>query len=369
VNIPQVTFIIALLCLLSAGGCGKRLPKQEQKPERPVHVAQAIVRDVPIYREEIGHCVASETVTVQPQVAGAIVAIHFEDGAEVKKGDRLFSIDPRPYHAALAKAKATLAQNKAKAVDARSQATRREELSKKNVIPQQEYESFLYAAEAAEATVQADEAAVLAAQIDLERCEILSPIDGRTSKRMSDVGNVVTPNATPLLLIQRQDPMYVDFTVVEKDLPEIRKFWEKGTLKAEVSFADDPSKRREAVFSFLDSGVQQSSGRIWARARLENADRLFWPGQFVQVRLLLDTIEDAVLVPAEAVQVGQAGPFVFVVKDDKTVELRKVKPGQKQDGFLVIEEGLASGETVVVTGQISLSPGASVKIVPREDSP
>jgi len=366
-NISRVAFVIILLCLLGVGGCGKRLPAQEPKPKRPVHVAQAVIRDVPIYREEIGHCTASETVMVQPQVAGAIVAIHFEDGVEVKKGDRLFSIDPRPYQAALAKAKATLAQNRTKAAHARLLATRHEELSKKNVIPQQEYEGFLYAAEAAEAMVQADEAAVLAAQIDLERCEILSPIDGRTSKRMSDVGNVVTPGGPPLLLIQRQDPLYVDFTIVEKDLPEIRKFWEKGTLKVEVSFANDPSKRREAVFSFLDSGVEQSSGRIWARARLENADRLFWPGQFVQVRLLLDTIKDAVLVPVEAVQAGQAGSFIFVVKDDETVELRKVKPGQKQDGFLVIEEGLASGETVVVTGQISLAPGAAVKIVPREE--
>ena len=299
---------------------------------------------------------------IQPQVSGALVAVHFQDGAEVNKGDLLFSIDPRPYQATLAKAKATLEQDRAKATYAQLQVKRNEELSKSKMIAPQEYDSLCSTAQAAQAAVQADEAAVDSAKIDLDHSEIRSPINGRASKRKVDIGNIVTANTTQLLLIQRQDPVYVDFTVPEGTLSDVRKYRDKGTLKVEASFADDPSKRREGAFDFLDSGVQQNSGTVRVRALLENKDRLFWPGQFVNVRLLLDTIKNAVLIPNEALQVGQDGPFVFVVKADSTVEMRKIKPGQRQAEELAVMEGLKPGETVVVTGQITLSPGARVQI-------
>ena len=348
--------------LLALGGCGKRQSAPPPAPVRAVSVALAQTRDVPVYIDEIGNCTAYEAVMIQPQVTGAIVGIDFKDGTEVKKGDRLFTIDPRPYQAVLQKAKATLEQDRAKAQYAQLQVKRYEELIKTKVIAHQEYDSLRSTSQAAEAAVQADEAAVETAQIDLDYCEIRSPIDGRASKRKVDIGNLVMANATQLLLIQRQDPVYVDFTIPESALPEVRKYREKGTLKVEASFADDPAKRREGAFDFLDSGVQQSSGTVRVRALLDNKDRLFWPGQFVNVRLLLDTIQEAVLVPNEALQIGQSGPFVFVVKPDSTVELRKVKPGQRQENAAVISEGLTPGETVVVTGQLALAPGAAVKV-------
>jgi len=355
-----------LLGLVFLPGCNRKAPDTAPKPPRAVSVAKADVKDVPVYLDEIGNCTAYESVMVQPQVSGAITAVHFQDGADVKKGEKLFTIDSRSYLAALAKAKATLEQDRAKADYAELQVKRNEELSKTKIIAPQDYDSLRSVAQAAKAAVQADEAEVDAAQIDVDHCEILSPINGRTSKRKVDVGNIVTPNVTQLLLIQRQDPIYVDFTVPEASLPDVRKYNDKGTLKVKASFADDPQKTREGAFDFLDNGVQQSSGTVRVRALLDNKDRLFWPGQFVNVRMLLDTIKNAVMIPNAAMQVGQVGPFVFVVKADSTVELRKVKLGQRQEDNVTVTEGLRQGETVVVTGQLSLAPGATVKIVTEE---
>ncbi len=351
------------MALLFLSGCGGKPSAEAPKPLRPVTAAVVETRDVPVYLDEIGNCTAYETVMFQPQVTGAITAIHFKDGAEVRKDDLLFSIDPRPYQAALDKAKATLEQDRAKAEYDRLQVKRYEELIKTKVIAPQEFDSLRSTAQASQAALLADEALVNTARINLEFCEIRSPIEGRASKRMVDIGNIVTANTTQLLLLQRQDPIYVDFTIPEGALSNVRKYRAKGTLKVEASFADDPSKRREGAFDFLDSGVQQNSGTVRIRAVLENKDRLFWPGQFVNVRLLLDTLKDAMLIPNEALQVGQTGPFVFVVKGDSTVELRKVQPGQRQGEAVVVQEGLKPGETVVVTGQIALAPGTRVQIV------
>jgi len=356
--------LCGLLGLLLFAGCERKPAAAPARPVRVVSVAQAQTRDVPVYLDEIGNCRAYEAVTIQPQVTGEIISIHFKDGADVKKGDLLFAIDPRSYQAALDKAKATLEQDRAKAAYDQLQVKRNEELIKTKVIALQEFDSVRSTAQASQATVKADEAAVSAAQINRDFCEIRSPIDGRTSKRMVDSGNIVTTDVTQLLLIQRQDPIYVDFIIPESSLPAVRKYREKGTLKVVASFADEPEKRREGVFDFLDNGVQQSTGTVRVRALLDNKDRLFWPGQFVNVRLLLDTVKDAVLIPNEALQVGQGGPFVFVVKKDSTVELRNVKPGQRQGDDVVVTAGLKPGETVVVTGQVAISPGVQVKTVP-----
>lgn len=365
----QVFLSCGLTGLLILGGCGKKTAAKPPRPVRAVSVAQAHPRDVPIYLDEIGNATAFEEVRVQPQVTGAIVGVHFKDGAEVHKGDLLFTIDPRPYQAALEKAKATREQDRAKAAYDQLQVKRYEELSKTKVIAPQEFDSLRSTAQASQAALQADEALISTAQINRDFCEIYSSIDGRASKRLVDIGNLVITNATQLLLIQRQDPIYVDFTIPESALPEVRNYREKGTLKVEARFADHPDKRREGTFDFLDSGVQESSGTVHVRALLDNHDRLFWPGQFLNVRLRLDIIKDAVLIPAEALQVGQTGPFVFVVKADSTVELRHVKPGQRQEEEVVITEGIAPGETVVVSGQLSLSPGATVKAVADTKAP
>ena len=234
------------------------------------------------------------------------------------------------------------------------------------MISPQDLDNARAASQASQAAVQADEAAVEQAQINLDYCSIKAPIEGRASKRAVDTGNLVSPMSTQLLLIQRQDPLYVDFTIPESALPRVRDYIDSGTLKVLASFAEDSSKSRVAAFNFLDSGVQAGSGTVRMRALMENKDRMFWPGQFVKVRLLLDMLKSAVLVPNEALQIGSTGPFVFVVKEDSTVELRPVKPGQRQGGEVVIADGVKNGETVVVTGQLALAPGTQVAIAPAK---
>lgn len=344
-------------------GCQKKDVAPAKRPARPVAVAKAVVQEVPLYLDEIGKCAAFETVLIQPQVSGAVTEVHFKDGAEISKGDLLFTIDPRPFEAALAKAKASLDQNRAKAVYDEAQLKRNKELRLTNAVALQALDNAVSNAKVSRAAMAADEAQVRQAELNLEYCTIRSPINGRAGKRRIDLGNIVEANKSELLLIQRQTPIYVDFAVEEGSLPKVRAYKKAGTLKVEAAFADDPSIRREGSFDFLDSGVQSETGTVWMRAILENDDRLFWPGQFVNVRLLLDRVKDSVLVPGEAVQVGKKGTFIFVVKADLTVEQRPIVPGQRQGSQRVILEGIKAGETVVVAGQLALSAGATVKIV------
>ena len=367
-NHPVRIFSLVFVAV-AAAACKQDVPPPPLPP-RPVTVAKAETRDVPFYLDEIGNCTAFETVTIQSQVSGPITEIHFTDGQEVKKGDPLFTIDPRPYQAALDKANGTLVQDTAKHDNDEVQLKRTEELRKTKVVAQQDLDNASATAESSAALVQADQAALEQAQINLDYCTIKSPIEGRASKRMVDAGNVVTANQTQLLLIQRQDPIYADFIIPENALPQVRKFIDAGTLKVQASFPEDPSKNRVGDFNFLDSGVQQASGTVRMRAIFKNEDRMFWPGQFVKIRILLDTIKDAVLVPDQAVQVGANGPNVFVMKPDSTVDLRPVKTGQHQGNETVITgTSIKPGESVVVTGQLALAPGTKVSVVEPDKTP
>jgi multidrug efflux system membrane fusion protein len=321
--------------------------KTAQLPARPVTVAKAITKDVPLYLDEIGTCAAYETVQVQAQVSGKIIARHFQDGSDVKKGDLLFTIDPRPYQAALdeAKAQAALDQVTLK---------RQEDLRARKVISHQDYDIAV-------ANAAKSQAAAEAAQVNLDYCYIKSPINGRVGLRNVDVGNLVGPSTPPLVTIQGLDPIYTDFTVAENDLPLVRKYLGGPNVKVETYLADGSIAPRIGDLYFIDNAVQPGSGTVKVRGVTSNADRALWPSEFVLVRFILDTLKNATLVPSQAVQVSQSGPFVFVVKPDDTVELRPVTPGQRQEGDLtVIENGVKAGETVVVTGQLALSPGARV---------
>jgi len=324
--------------------------KTAQPPARPATVAQVIAKDVPLYLDEIGTCAAYETVQVQAQVNGVILQRHFQDGSDVKKGDLLFTIDPRPYQAALdqAKAQAALDQVTLK---------RQEDLRARKVIAQQDYDTAV-------ANAQKSQAAEEAAQVNFDYCFIKSPINGRVGLRNVDVGNLVGPSSSALVTIQGLDPIYTDFTVAENDLPLVRKYLGGSNVKVETYLADGSIAPRLGDLYFIDNAVQPGSGTVRARGVTPNPDRALWPSEFVRVRFILDTLKNATLVPSQAVQVSQSGPFVFVVKADNTVELRPVSPGQSQEGDLtVIKDGVKSGETVVVTGQLALSPGA--KIAPQ----
>lgn len=329
--------------------------KPAERPPRPVSVAKVVTRDVPLYLDEIGTCAASASVQVQAQVDGRILERHFQDGAEVKKGDLLFTIDPRPYEAALAAAKADLMLGEA---NLKRQTT----LEAKDVSARQELDT-------ARASAMRAEAAVAAAQVNLDLCYIRSPIDGRVGLRNVDAGNVVSRSSPPLVAVQTLDPIYTDFSIAEPDVPFVRRYLGGPNLKVVTDAEDDNVPPRTGDLYFIDNAVEPGAGTVKARAVTPNPDRALWPAQFVQVRLILDQLKDSKLVPNGAVQIGQNGPYVFVVKADSTLELRPVTPGQKQDDNLtVIEKGLEPGETVVVRGQLQLAPGTKVIVKEEEKS-
>ncbi|MEW6113244.1 MAG: efflux RND transporter periplasmic adaptor subunit, partial [Thermodesulfobacteriota bacterium] len=375
-------------------GCERNAPTAFNRPPAPVSVTEAVKQDVPVYIDSVGKTVAREVVSIQPQVSGRITKIHFKDGADLKKGDLLFTIDPRPYEAQLASAEATLAEKKAALELARIQFDRYAGLRATNSVSQQEFDQRKNVFDIAEAQVKQSQAAVETARLNLDYCTIRSPIDGRAGQRLVDVGNVVTAylgsfsasntgslaaastgstaaastgsaaggNTRSLLVIQRLNPIYADFTITENELSEVQRNMERGTLKVEVRLPDEPNKPREGELSFLDNAVQEGTGTVKLRATIPNRDHTFWPGRFVKIRLILSTLEGAVVVPATAPQMSAKGPFVYVVKEDATAEMRPVKLGQRQDEFVVIDQGLKPGEKVVIAGQIGVTPGGKVHV-------
>jgi membrane fusion protein, multidrug efflux system len=338
--------VLAAVVLWRTFQSGVGTLKPAPVPARPVTVAKVVTKDVPLYLDEIGTCAAYETVLVQAQVSGVIITRNFQDGSDVKKGDLLFTIDPRPYQAALdqAKAQAELDQVNLK---------RQEDLRARKVISQQDYDTAV-------ANAQKSQAATESAQVNLDWCYIKSPINGRVGLRNVDVGNLVGPSTTPLVTIMGLDPIYTDFTVAENDLPLVRKYLGGSNVKVQTYLPDGSITPRAGDLYFIDNAVQPGSGTVKARGVTPNPDRALWPSQFVLVRFILETLRNATLVPSQAVQVSQSGPFVFVVKPDNTVDLRPVKPGQRQEGDLTVVDGVKADETVVVTGQLALSPGAKV---------
>jgi len=360
----MASFALLAVVSLAASGCKTGSAQAPfQMPPPPVTVVKAVAHDVPVYLDEIGKSGAFEAVTVTPQIPGRITERLFDDGAQLKKNQPLFTIDPRPYQAQLDAAEAQLAQSRAALDLANTQLKMYASIADTRAVSQLDYETKKNTVALDEAQVQAAEAAVENARLNLEYCHIVSPIDGRAGARLVDVGNVVQANTTSLLLIQKLDPIYADFTISEGDLPEVRRQMDRGTLKVLVRIPSDPEGTgRSGELTFLDNAVQNGSGTVGLRATVPNPDRHFWPGQFVNVRLILSTAKGAVLIPNQAAQVSQQGPFVYVVKQDNTADLRQITLGQKQGDQVVVTKGLSDGELVVVTGQLSVHPGAQVRV-------
>ena len=355
-------FGLAYLAALGLIGCAKKDPPAFDRPAAPVTVVSAISHDVPLYLDEVGRCVAREVVSVQPEVSGRITEIHFTDGADLQKGDLLFTVDPRPFKAQLDAAEANLAQSKAALDFARIQFARVQDLVESRAIARQDYDTRKNAVDVGAAQVQQNIAAVESARLNLEYTSIRSPIDGRAGHRLVDVGNVVTANSSTLLNIERMDPIYAEFTVTENDFSDVQRHTSRGTLKVEVRLPDELDKPLVGQLTFLDNAVQSSSGTVLLRATVPNSSHRLWPGRFVNVRLVLATVPGAVLVPAATPQDSAKGPFVYVVKEDSTAEPRPVKLGQRQGDLVVVEQGLKPGERVIINGQIALTPGGKVRV-------
>src|SRR5207247_1618711 len=286
-SIPRWAYVVfavlAVLVLLRSFQQGIGTSGSAQAPVRPVTVAKVVTKDVPLYLDEIGTCAAYETVQVQAQVNGVITGRHFQDGSDVKKGDLLFTIDPRPFQAALdqAKAQAELDQVTLK---------RQEDLRERKVISQQDYDTAV-------ANAQKSQAATEAAQVNLDFCYIKSPINGRVGLRNVDVGNLVGPSSPSLVTIQGLDPIYTDFTVSETDLPLVRRYLGGPNVKVETRSPDGGKPPRTGDLYFIDTAVQPGAGTVKARAVTPNPDHALWPLEFVRVRFILDKLQDANLVP------------------------------------------------------------------------
>lgn len=432
--------ILALSMVLV--GCSKKADKSAPAGPQaiPVVVVPAITSDVPEYIDEIGSIASPNSVEIRSQVTGKLIASHFKEGAEVKKGDLLFQIDPRPYQAALAQAQADLMSAKVNLDLANIEWERAKSVQDARAMSQEQLDQRKNAVAVADAQMKAKEAAVETAKLNVEYCDIKAPIDGRTGKQLVDPGNIVKENDATLVLIQSLNPIYADFTINESVLSTVRDRMKEGTLQVEVSVPDSgnqgiapttapatetplgptteandgatrssgtqaamantatgqaatgpasgpshspatsqatangpaeaPMVTRRGKLVFLDNTVQNGSGTVQLRAELPNADHFFWPGQFVRVRLILRIHHDAVLVPQIAQQVGQLGPFVYVVgKDKKTqkdvAQMNVVQMGQRQGDLLVIDKGVAPGDQVIISGQMILAPGAPVKVLPN----
>jgi len=329
----------------------------------PVMVATAVQKAVPIQIRAVGNVEAFTTVSVKSQVTGVLTQAHFKEGQDVKKGQLLFTIDPRPFEAALKQAEANLARDTAQVKNLREQVRRYAELVEKQYVSREQYDQIKTNADAAESVVDADKAAVENAKVQLSYCYIYSPVNGRVGSLLVNEGNLVRVNdGAPLVVINQVSPIFVTFAVPERNLADLKQHMAQGKLEVDAQFTSDEIRPEKGTLAFVDNAVDRSTGTIRLKAEFANRERRLWPGQFVTVALILATQRDAVVVPSEAIQVGPEGQQVFVVKDDQRVEMRSVTVGRTQEGEAVIAKGLAAGEVVVREGQFLLGPGARVEI-------
>ena len=328
----------------------------------PVLVATAVQKPIPVQIQAVGNAEAFQTVSVKSQVTGVLNKAHFKEGQNVRKGQLLFTIDPRPFEAVLRQAEANLARDVAQLQNAREQARRYAELVKKQYVSQEQYDQIRTNADAMEATVDADRAAVENAKVQLSYCYIYSPIDGQVGTLLVNEGNLVRVNdAAPLVVINQITPINVTFSVPEQHLADISRHMATGTLKVDARFPSDEGRPEQGHLAFVDNAVDRTTGTIKLKAEFKNSARRLWPGQFINVALTLSTQADAVVIPSEAVQVGQEGQHVFVVKPDKRVEVRPVTVSRTTEGEAIIAKGLTAGEQVVREGQFLLGPDSRIE--------
>jgi len=357
---------IALIGLATCGKRGASPSPQQQGGPVPVRVAAAVRRDVPLELTAIGTVEAFAIVNVKAQVGGTLISVGFSEGQTVTRGQILFRIDPRPYQAALAEARAKLAADQARLQQALAEEQRQRKLLERQVSPRAIYDQARATAGAQVATVDADRATIETAELNLSYCVIRSPIAGKAGKRLVDVGNLIKANADTAMVVLRQiQPIYVSFSLPEQNLDQVRARQAQAALPVTVTVKTTPSQGARAAtgkLGFIDNAVDRSTGTILLKAELANQDELLWPGQFVDVSLRVSELRGVVVVPGVAVQTGQQGKFVYVVKGGRA-ELRPVQTGPAVGEDSVIERGVAAGETVVTDGQIRLRPGA--RVAPR----
>jgi len=333
----------------------------------PVDVATVAQQAMPVEIPVIGNVQPYATVNVKSQVNGQIMKVGFKDGQDVKKGDVLFLLDMRPFQAALDQATANLAKDNVQMKNAEAVATRNADLLAKGFLSQEDYDTARTSADAFSSAAQADKATIELAKVLLDYCTITSPMDARAGAVLMNEGNLVKANDVPMVVLNQIMPIYVGFSVAERYLPEIRKRMAAGDLPVQANIPTEPERPENGSLTFIDNTVDNTTGTILMKGTFQNPERRLWPGQYVTVILKLADQPDAIVVPSRAVQVGQSGTYVFVVKPDMTVESRPVVVDRETAGQTVIAKGLSPQEIVVTDGQLRLVPGA--KAEPRTQAP
>ncbi len=360
---PRTSFVFLIAAFLAGFvGCSKEQPKPQGRPAVPVSVASVEQRAMPVQLTAIGTVEAYSTVSVKTQVTGLLTGVFFKQGDFVKKGQLLFTLDKRQIEADIKKNDGQLARDLASLANAKAQASRYEALYKQGIISKEQYDLQQTTADTLVAAVDADRAAVESSKVQLTYTDIYSPIDGRTGDLIVHQGNMVKANdSIALVVINKVQPVYVTFTVPEAQLADIKRYNAKGVLSVNARIAGD-DKPAVGRLAFIDNGVDTATGTIKLKGEFQNADNRLWPGSFADVSLTLTNQPNAIVIPSAAIQNGQQGQYVFVVKDDKSVELRNVAVNRSDDKISVIDSGLKPGETVVTDGQVRLTPGAKVAI-------
>jgi len=334
-------------------------------PGIPVTAGTVAAADVPVFLQAIGTVQASNMVTIKTRVDGQLVRVDFKEGQEVKAGDSLVQIDPRSYQAQLEQAQATKAKDEATLASAQADLDRYGKLVGSGYQTRQSYDQQKALVAQTQASIKGDQAQIDVAQLNLAYCDIRSPIDGRLGARLVDIGNMVhAADATGLVTIAQLQPIFVSFTVAQENAHKIRERQANAPLEV-IAYGDDgKTSLATGKLTLIDNAIDQPTGTIRMKASFANQDERLWPGEFVNVRLILSTRKGAPTVPAQTVQSGAVGQYVYVIKPDNTVERRDVEVAAVQDGIAVVTKGLEPGEKVVVDGQYRLTNGARVKAEP-----
>lgn len=350
-----------LALVLIVSGCGKE--KARQMPPVAVSAAPVTVQAQPLSLNMVGLVEPIETVTVRPQAGGVITMVHFREGQDVRAGQPLFTIDPRPYQAALHAALAQLARDSSQAVYTGMQAQRYADLSEKDFVTREQYEQARTQAEMLKSALKVDQAAVEQARLNLDYTEVSAPISGRTGAILVKRGNVVRANEAALVVINQMHPIRVSFAIPGTELPRVQKWAARGTLAVRVNASrNGDDEHLSGTLAFLDNAVDAGTGTVTLKAEFANEEGRLWPGQFVDTELVLTVEPEALTVPVGAVVTGQQGTFVYVITAENKAERRPVQVSRTIDSVIVIESGLAAGEMVVTDGQVKLVPGARVMV-------
>lgn len=360
--------LIIPILLFSIAGCEKdNKTKTPPPPAAPVTAAIAVKKDIPRELKAIGTVKPYETVSIKALVSGQLVSVNFKDGQNVKKGDVLFVIDKRQIEAAIHQAEANLARNTALYNRANDQAKRYAALMEQEAVSKEQFDQAQSNAQALLAQIKADEAAIENLGLQLEYCTIRAPFDGRLGESLAHGGALIKAYDTALVDINRISPTYVEFDLPEKHLKDIKAKMALGRLGVSA-YADPAAKPEQGALAFIDNEVNTSTATIKLKAMFDNPGFRLWPGQFVNVTLTLGGIKDAVVVPSGAVQTGQSGQYVFVIKGGDTAETRPVVPGITHEGMTAIESGLNAGEMVVADGHLRVAPGGKLAVKNTDNS-